>query len=199
MTTTWETAVFMQNTYLESVTFNDPQCNNNFWQNITHTSVSTNFLQCGTVTKQHAEIITRENVATVLVRYSNKYIERKITYVYVLQCVFNRRLNLVTANGFLATDLLFTPPPKNRTSTFGAAIEIYESASFIQVLANDPVPFTSFEPMFIGVQSKSKDVGVKIVIDQCYASPTNGPADVKYLFFDMKCPIDPTFKTIRYI
>ena len=62
---------------------------------------------------------------------------------------------------------------EKRTSTFGASIDMYESASLMRVHGNDPVLMTSFEPMFIGVQSKSKDVGVgvKIVVDQCYASP----------------------------
>ena len=197
MTSTWETAVFMHNTYLESVLFTDPSCNNNFMQNITHTSVSTNFLDCGTVTTQHDDIITRENVATVTVRYTNAFIERKITYVYVLRCLFDRQLDVVTSNGFLAEDRVFTPPPKNGTSTFGASMDMYQSASFVQVLQVDPVPVATFEPMYIGVRSDNRGVGVKIVVDQCYATPTGGPDDVRYLFFDLKCPIDPTFSTVR--
>ena len=54
--------------------------------------------------------------------------------------------------------------------------------------------------MFVGIRADYKLDGLRFVVNRCYATPTpRMPRDLddeKYVFFDSKCPVDPTFEVV---
>ena len=51
---------------------------------------------------------------------------------------------------------------------------MFKSSSYLEVLTADPVPVTTFEPMYFGIKTDNKNPGLKFVVDQCYAVPSTG-------------------------
>ena len=132
------------------------------------------------------------------VSYPEGAVLRRKTFEYVLRCIFLRTLDVATADGFLATDKPELIVRRNSTGNFSASIALYRSIAFREIDPANPVNVDLFEPLYVGVRldSNATLLDVKIILQKCYAQSVDGT--VQHILFLKKCPVERTFRQIRY-
>ena len=107
-----------------------------------------------------------------------------------MKCVFDRRVNVSSVNGFNATEVVDGIVDGSGFTKFTASLSLFDSDSFLKP-ALTPLTVTSFEPIFIGIKEENADERFKFVVHRCYATPTADAQDaIRYMFFDMRYVIN---------
>ena len=188
----WEKSLFPEaHVTLLNNSCSDVQSNSTtFW-------ITTKYNACGTITREEKDHIIRTNKAKIVsTNLKHSYFQRDNTYEYYMSCMFKRKLGLGT-KGYEAT---YKIPTTNISSSaeFKISMAMYESPLFATELS-PPIQVIVDEPMYVGITMKENvDKNIKIVVHDCYATILPFiPYDRNYLFFEKKCPLDQTFKTLK--
>jgi hypothetical protein len=188
----WEKVIFQATTldlYVGSPNCSLPQ------QNDTHIWVTTNFTDCGSIIREQGDQIFQQNSAYITASYITGIMQRQTRFKYNLGCVFDRSLNVSSVDGFTTGIDDGGETNLTQSTNFEAELDLFISPLFDTPMSR-PMAFSSFEPMFIQVKESNYNPNLKFVVHQCFATPTadiNGPS---YMFFGLKCPIDPSFQTL---
>jgi hypothetical protein len=178
-----------------NITLNDPSCQG-YQQNNTHIWVTVNFNGCGSIIHENGDLIFQENTALVTVTsIKSNVIERRINYNYNMRCIFDRSINVSTSNSFDTGDANGGVFNSSAVTSFNASMAIYDSSSFLKV-ADHPFTVTSHQPIFIGIKEINNNENFKFIVHQCFATPSSSRYGLHYMFFDLKCGIDSTFKML---
>ena len=94
----WHTKVFRSNSPL-NVSLLDPSCNE-YTQNSTHTTIASNFTECGWYVTQNEKTIVYDNTATVISTFQNNIIRKRKTYQYPMSCTYDRTNKIMTVNRY---------------------------------------------------------------------------------------------------
>jgi len=192
---TWEKDMFAADTI--EMTLNDDSCND-YQANMTHIWVTTYFDDCGSTHTSTPDIITQENTASLKITYNwLNVIERTVVYKYRMECIFDRRVNVSTANYYEVTlDLEGLQANQSDRIEFNASMAIYTSDSFLTI-APSPLSVTSFQPIYVRIEEGYENELFRFVVNQCYATPeASGESGTQYTFLDRKCPLDPSFEQL---
>lgn len=191
VTTAWSKSAFRGDEY--DVKLLDNTCNN-FKQNRTTVWITSDFGTCGSTIIEHRNVIIQKNTAFLTVRNITGSIAREHIYKYNLQCLFQRKNNASTdykvVQGIKKTVELAAE------SAFDISINIFTSSSFL-IKSIHPITVSMNQPIFVGIKKVNTNGNFKMIVEQCFATPTPSTKGMKYVFFDNRCSLDSSFRMIQ--
>lgn len=196
VTGVWRRSPFVGN--ILQVTLIDCECNK-FQSNLTNFWITAPFEGCGSIIEAQQNVIVQKNSATVkVINITNNVISREHVYKYNMECVFPRNKNVSIGEHYNVTDSITRIYNKSSVGLFRTFISVYDSSSYIRTAIN-PVTVTSNQPIFIGIKKMTENKNLKMIVQQCFATPTADVNDeTSYIFFHNKCALDSTFRILKY-
>jgi hypothetical protein len=186
----WHRAEFVGDEY--DVALIDTTCNN-FHQNRTAVWITSAFGTCGSAIVENKKFIAQKNTATLTVRNVTSNIAREHVYKYNLECLYARRNNAST--GYQLVQGIKKTVDLNAESEFDISIDIYTSSSYL-IKSGLPVTISMNQPIYVGIRKIHNNKHFKMIVEQCFATPTASVSGISYVFFQNKCGTDPSFKIV---
>ena len=187
----WHRAEFVGDEY--DVELIDTTCNN-FHQNQTTVWITSAFGTCGSAIVESKKYIAQKNTATLTVRNITSNIAREHVYKYNLECLYARRNNAST--GYQLVQGIKKTVDLNAESEFDISIDIFTSSSYL-IKSGLPVTISMNQPIYVGIRKIHNNKHFKMIVEQCFATPTASESGISYTFFQNKCGTDRSFKIVR--
>jgi len=130
-----------------------------------------NIETCNIVIQLNDTHIIYSNVVRYAVPPPSDVITRTTIYYVPVSCVINRTSN--PNNDF--DPYTRTPPPQAGGGKYNVELVLFEDNRFTNPVAQNPLRVLLGDWLYIGVQLYSTDPNLKVVLVDCYASPSNQP------------------------
>ncbi|NWQ78763.1 UROL1 protein, partial [Columbina picui] len=171
-----------------SLYLEEPRCNVSF-SNGSHVVLQTNWSDCGTEVETNT---TDTIVKTVL--WNEISAQGEIQHLKVaspIYCVFQNEL--LTSFGYIAEGLYTTFQDLHGSGHFRTEMQLF--------YGNSPIPknfsVSASDDVLIEVGIQRADSKLKVVLTDCWATPTNNSVDpLSFVFISNSCPIPNTYTTL---
>ncbi|XP_064924607.1 uromodulin-like 1 isoform X1 [Columba livia] len=171
-----------------SLYLGEPHCNVSF-SNGSHVALQTNWSDCGTEVETNT---TDTIVKTVLWNeISAQGVIHHLKVASLIHCVFQNEL--LTSFGYIAEGLYTTFEDLHGSGHFRTEMQLF--------FGNSPIPknfsVSASDDVLIEVGIQRADSKLKVVLTDCWATPTNNSVDpLSFAFISNSCPIPNTYTTL---
>lgn len=185
--------------YWYEITMTDLTCNSTSASNETYVWYKSDYSQCGTSIAYTDTNISMANSLTVTNRYLLRGISvRQESHKYNIKCTFNRQFDVYPENNdainvAIGNSIVTKTNETIENFQVEYSMATYTTSSF-QTATTTPLIVSTNQLLYVGIKEKTSNANFKFVVNRCYASMTQGGKDD--MFFNNKCPLDPTFQLI---
>ncbi|XP_066477396.1 uromodulin-like 1 [Tiliqua scincoides] len=165
-----------------------PHCNVST-SNSSHVVLKTGWNECGTNVQSNT---THTIVQTVLRNdKSSRGIIHHLKIISPIHCVFQN--DVLTSSGYTPEGIYTTFDDLHGSGRFSTAMELF--------IGNSPIPknftISASDEIMIEVGIKKEDSRLKVVVSECWATPTNNSMDpLSFPFIHGSCPVPHTHTAI---
>ncbi|XP_013404385.1 ZP domain-containing protein-like [Lingula anatina] len=130
--------------------------------------------------------------ALVLRPYSNSLINRELHYRYTVECVLPRYGDV--GEEFVAEGTVYGNRAYVANGNFTLRMDLYHSDYFTSPVTSYPHVVRLNQDMYVDVALLTLDVNLKVVLQNCVATPKATKGYPQYALISNKCPDDPTVR-----
>ncbi|KFW07165.1 Uromodulin-like 1, partial [Eurypyga helias] len=171
-----------------SLYLGEPRCNVSI-SNSTHVMLQAGWSDCGTEIETN---ITNTVVKTILrTNVSSQGVIQHLKIASPIHCVFQN--DLLTSSGYTAEGLYTIFEDLHGSGHFRTEMQLF--------IGNSPIPknfsVSASDDVLIEVGIQSTESKLKVVLTDCWATPTNNAVDpLSFAFISNSCPIPNTYTTL---
>ncbi|XP_013401673.1 ZP domain-containing protein-like [Lingula anatina] len=156
---------------------------------IFHVTLATQM--CGTRRLETRDTFIYRN-ALVLRPYSNSLINRELHYRYTVECVLSRYGGV--GEEFVAEGTVYGNRAYVANGNFTLRMDLYHSNYFTSPVTSYPHVVRLNQDMYVDVALLTPDINLKVVLQNCVATPKATKGYPQYALISNKCPDDPTVR-----